>query len=71
MKYPDRFPAFVAKVQDRLHMGAEAYGDRSFERPPAEIVEEIQEELEDVCGWSYCLWLRLEEIKQRLGQLKR
>ena len=54
---------FVARLRTRLEAGAATYGDRSFTRPAAELVDEIQQELEDVCGWSLLLWIRLERLR--------
>ena len=55
---PD-FEAFMAEVRARCEAGAEAYGDRSFTRPPSELLAEVAEELADVCGWSFVLWRRV------------
>ena len=55
---------FVARLRARLITGAATYGDTSFTRPAPELVDEIQQELEDVCGWSLLLWIRLERLKQ-------
>jgi hypothetical protein len=32
-----------------------------------DLIREIQEELEDVCGWSCALWARLEALKTKAG----
>lgn len=71
------FQSFVEQVRTRLQKGARQYGDRSFTRPVPELVGEIQEELADVCGWSFILWTRLQSMrsvlpakaKQRGGQV--
>jgi hypothetical protein len=55
---------FTSKVSRRLDAGRRVYGDSSFERPLKRVVTEIQEELEDVCGWSFILWTRLQNLKQ-------
>ena len=54
---------FVERLRARLITGAATYGDTSFKRPAPELVDEIQQELEDVCGWSLLLWIRLERLK--------
>jgi hypothetical protein len=59
--YVDRF---VARLRARLIAGAAIYGNASFTRPAPELVDEVQEELEDVCGWSLLLWIRLERLRQ-------
>jgi len=48
---------------------AATYGDASFTRPATELVDEAQQELEDVCGWSPLLWIRLERLKARVAEL--
>ena len=58
------FDNFVDRLRARLITGAATYGDASFTRPAPELVDEIQQELEDVCGWSLLLWIRLERLKQ-------
>ena len=60
---------FVARLRARLVAGAATYGDRSFTRPAAELVDEVQQELEDVCGWSLLLWIRLERLRGRIEPL--
>ena len=60
---------FVQRLRARLVAGAQTYGDRSFTRPAAELVEEVQQELEDVCGWSLLLWIRLDRLRARVEQL--
>ena len=54
---------FVQRLRARLEAGAATYGNTSFTRPAAELVDEIQQELEDVCGWSLLLWIRLERLR--------
>lgn len=58
---------FVARLRTRLAVGATTYGDASFTRPAADLLDEVQQELEDVCGWSLLLWIRLERLRQRIG----
>ena len=59
---------FVTRLRTRLEAGAATYGDRSFTRPAAELVDEIQQELEDVCGWSLLLWIRLARLRGAVEQ---
>lgn len=60
---------FVDRLRERLVAGAREYGDRSFNRPTDELVDEIQQELEDVCGWGLILWVRLDRLRGRVEQL--
>lgn len=61
----DRWPEFVSAVAARLQAGAREYGDRSFHRPPTELVGEIEEELLDVCAWTFILWTRVRAIRKK------
>jgi hypothetical protein len=64
----DRWPEFAAHVEARLLVGREVYGERSFEKPPAELAGEVEEELLDVCGWSFILWTRVRAIRAALEE---
>ena len=57
---------FVARLRARLAAGATTYGDASFDRHAIDLVDEIQQELEDVCGWGLILWLRLDRLRGRV-----
>ena len=54
---------FVARLRQRLVRGTATYGDTSFTRPGAELVDEVMQEIEDVCGWSLLLWIRLDRLR--------
>ena len=62
----DRWPDFAEAVRARLEKGQVEYADRSFRRPPEELLGEIEEELADVCGWAFVLWVRLQALGERL-----
>ena len=61
---------FVQRLRARLVAGAATYGDRSFTRPAAELVDEIQQELEDVAGWGLLLWIRLERLRGAVERIE-
>lgn len=63
--------AFAAGVEARLADGARAYGDRSLRARPAALAGEVEEELLDVAGWSFMLWLRLRGLRRRLPARRR
>jgi hypothetical protein len=44
--------SYTEAVQERLARGAEAYEERSYQRPIADLLAEIAEELADVGGWA-------------------
>ena len=60
------WPEYVRQVESRLDMGRRNYGDASFSADPATLLTEIQAELEDVAGWSFVLWCRLQRLKKAL-----
>lgn len=64
--HPTRWSQFAANVVARLDAGKAVYGDRSFERRPEELSGEIEEELLDVCAWSFILWCRVLTLRQVL-----
>lgn len=43
---------FEDAVEERLKMGEGEYADSFATRDPAELLRELQEEGEDVCGWA-------------------
>jgi hypothetical protein len=56
------FSRFIRDVNARLERGRVTYSDRSFSRDPAELLSEIEEELLNVCGWSFLLWCRIHRL---------
>ena len=67
---PRYWPAFILAVRARLDAGRRIYGDRSFERPEAELLTELQQECLDLAGWGFVLWTRLERLRLRVGTPK-
>lgn len=59
------FGEFCSRVSARLHKGAETYGDASLHLPAPKLLDEVQQELEDVAGWSILLWARLQRLKRQ------
>ena len=62
------FERFIARLRDRLEAGEAAYGDASFQRDPVALLDEVAEELLDVCGWSFVLLSRLDLLRTRLAK---
>lgn len=60
----EAFPEFVNQVRGRLERGKRDYGDASFERPLPQLIEELRQEALDLCGWSFVVWARLENLQQ-------
>lgn len=52
----------MGMVSERLEKGAIAYGNKSFSREPTELLREIDEEIADICGWSFILHVRVRRL---------
>ena len=65
----ETLPLFFRAVEKRLRDGDREYAGASFTRDPADLCSEVQEELADVCGWSFILWCRLNQIRALLETL--
>jgi hypothetical protein len=61
-----QWPDFILSVLARLEAGKQTYGDRSFQMQPAELSGEVEEELLDVTGWAFVLWVRMRSIRNRI-----
>lgn len=64
------WPIFAEQLLSRLDAGKRTYGDSSFDRPMSRLIVEIQQELEDTANWSFILWARLEQMKQKIAALE-
>ena len=62
----DTFNDFLRRCQSRLVKGAEEYGNKSFSLDSIAVISEIEEELMDVCNWSFILFMRLQQMKVAL-----
>lgn len=51
---------FVAMLRKRWKSGARTYGDGSFYRPVPETVDQILDEVADIAGWAFVLWVQLK-----------
>jgi hypothetical protein len=61
---------FYGLLTKRLQQGDRVYGDASFQRSPRELLGEIEEELLDLAGWAFPLWVRLQKLKRTLDELE-
>lgn len=62
------WPEFSELVHDRLQAGARAYACQSRTLP--ETLDEIAEELADVCGWSVVAFARIQSLRARAAELE-
>jgi hypothetical protein len=63
--------AFIEAVEARLAAGARAYGDASLRRLPVDLAAEVEQELLDVAGWGFLLWVRIRGLRGRLIRSRR
>ena len=47
------YEAFAQRLKARVEAGQREYGDKSFDRPAAEILAERAEEALDLYGWAF------------------
>ena len=66
MKYLEDFDEFVSKLNARMADGFKEYGDKSFDRPLLALINEIEEELLDICGWGMITYSRIQDIKDKI-----
>jgi len=67
--FKDDWLAFMSKIVVRLDKGEAEYEGRSFSKSPDVLLDEIEEELLDVAGWSFIMWKRIKEIRAALEHL--
>lgn len=63
MKHDAQWWQFAETLHKRLEAGEREYGDASFSKAPTALIGEIAEELLDVCGWAFVLWVRLQRLQ--------
>jgi hypothetical protein len=65
------FANFVDDMMDRLDVGEEEYGDRSFSNDPLLLACEIQQELLDVANWAFIMHNRIENLARAIREQRR
>ena len=65
----EEFPKFMDEVRKKVYQGALDYRDKSFDLMPSELIDELQHELYDICGWGWILSMRLSRIDRALQKL--
>jgi hypothetical protein len=65
------FANFVDDMLDRMDVGEEEYGDRSFSKDPLILANEIQEELLDIANWAFIMHNRIENLAVAIRQQRR
>jgi len=65
-EWVEHFPPFIKILTERLKQGHIDYGNKSFSRDPLALIEEVQEELLDIVGWSFITYVRIAKIKSEI-----
>lgn len=65
----DEIEDYFFAVNARMEKGKVEYGNRSFSADPEVLIREIQEEAEDIGGWSFILWRRLRGLEAAIRYL--
>lgn len=69
MSWPKhKWKEFADKIEKRLEVGAEEYGDKSFSNPAIKTIDDILEELMDVVGWTFILSVRVNDLRSQLEE---
>jgi len=71
MKYKEHFLEFVNLLNEKMEKGFQEYGDKSFDRDPVELINELEQEVIDISGWGMILYSRLEDMKKKAEELKK
>jgi len=53
-------------IKKRLEAGKREYGDSTYGLSSSELAYEIEEELLDVAGWAFFLWLQINGMKNTI-----
>jgi len=69
-KYREVFPEFIETLRARMEQGFKEYGDKSFERSGVELLEEIEQEVLDICGWSVVVYNRIRKLKELIRMVE-
>ena len=60
------WPTFAEAVRKRLEQGRATYHDESFDREPADLLQELAQEALDLAGWGFVLWARVQRLATKV-----
>lgn len=64
------FLDFMQILLSRLEMGRQVYGMASLHKTQEELIEEVNQEVLDICGWSFIRWYQLRQELKKLQDAK-
>jgi len=62
------YAEYERRLRGRIETGKHEYGDASFHKSPAALVDEQIEEVLDIAGWAFPLYVRLMRIRHKLAR---
>ena len=65
-KWEEFWPEFERSMKQRLRVGHQEYGDRSFSRPLFSLLGEVEQEIYDIIGWSFIALTRFSSLRERV-----
>ncbi len=68
-KYEKLRTDFVKALWEKMDKGRQEHTDASFDKPATDLVDEITEEILDICGWSVLLYTRLKRLKKAVKRI--
>ena len=71
MLYKKYFKEFMNLVDKKNEKGFKIYSDKSFYRKGTKLVDEIEQELLDICGWSMILWIKIRKLRKKVAKENR
>jgi len=57
---------FTERINKRLEIGELEYGKDTF--MDRDLEDEVEEEILDICAWSFLLFTKIQRLKERLNE---
>ena len=64
--WEENWEPFLGLIKQRLEHGAREYGDESFKKQGVELVGMIEEEVLDIVGWAFVMWVAVRQFAERM-----
>jgi hypothetical protein len=68
MKDIKKLDEFVGKMRERIAKGEASYGEDAYLHH--DLPKEIEEEIVDMCVWSFLMWNKLQKLKKKIESVK-
>jgi hypothetical protein len=65
-----KWPDFTSLIKGRMEgVGHRGEHPDTPEKPMPLLLKEIEEEVCDVCGWAYFMWLKIQDTKEKIKKI--